>query len=129
MFGMSSYIFSFRQTWNCSLATEHPVYKVTDVNTLKSIAILNLYPPLHSKYKFTCSFQGGGSGKSTKTQPKTVTFFPCEIVAVLQPAPVCDINKVSMIPCAEQCHMVLSQLYKVKENNGTKFCYAQFPLA
>ena len=44
----------------------------------------------------------------------------CEIEALLQPAPV------SMIPCAEQCHTVLSQLCKAKENNGTKFCYAQF---
>ena len=32
-----------------------------------------------------------------------------------------------MIPCAEQCRIVLSQLCKAKENNGTKFCYAQFP--
>ena len=64
-------------------------------------------------------------GKAPK--PKTVTFFPCEIVTLLQLAPVCDINKVSMIPCAEQCHTVLSQLCKAKENNGTKFCYPQFP--
>ena len=67
-------------------------------------------------------------GKNTKTQPKTVTFFPCEVVALLQPAPVCDINKVSMIPCAEQCRIVLSQLCEAKEKNGAKFCYAQFPL-
>ena len=32
-----------------------------------------------------------------------------------------------MVPCAEQCRTVLSQLCKAKENNGTKFCYAQFP--
>ena len=51
---MFPYIFFFRQTWNCILAAEHPVYKVTnkhDVNTQKGIAILNLYPPLHSKHK------------------------------------------------------------------------------
>ena len=32
-----------------------------------------------------------------------------------------------MIPCAEQCRTVLSQLCKAKENNGTKVCYAQVP--
>ena len=35
----SLHIFSFRQTWNCSLATEHPVYKLTDndVHALKVV--------------------------------------------------------------------------------------------
>ena len=56
-----------------------------------------------------------------------LSFFPCEVVALVQPAPVYDINKVSMIPCAEQRRIVLSQLCKAKVNNETKFCYAQFP--
>ena len=50
----------------------------------------------------------------------TVTYFPTEIVALQEPAPVCDINKVSVIPCAEQCHSVLSQLCTAKEENGIK---------
>ena len=32
-----------------------------------------------------------------------------------------------MIPCAEQCHSVLSQLCMAKEENGSKFYYIQFP--
>ena len=57
----------------------------------------------------------------------TVTSFPTEIVALQEPAPVCDINKVSVIPYAEQCHSVLSQLCTAKEENGSKFYYIQFP--
>ena len=57
----------------------------------------------------------------------TVTYFTTEIVALQEHAPVCDISKVNVIPCAEQCHSVLSQLSKDKEGNGSKFYYIQFP--
>ena len=62
-------------------------------------------------------------------QSVTVTYFPTEIVDLQEPAPVCDINKVSVIPCAEQCHSVLSQLLRQNKRTEVYFNLFRFHLA
>lgn len=59
MCDMSSTIFSFKQTWNSNLATEQPVYKVTDKHDViiytEKCYVIELVPSNTAGYTYRCA--------------------------------------------------------------------------